>query len=329
MGLLKRVFGRKGKARLIAEIPNLSIEGCCFLSGKNTVAVSFAGGEIQLIDIEQKSVAKTLEGRVAKPGRIAVSRNGAHLAVLDVSQGGVGNGKNVEVWDLDSGSILLAQELERKSASIALSADGSKLAVGRKWEPIIDLYDVSTGQPTLELVGHDHTLIPAALGNDRVNDLEFSPDGQYLVSGADDGQAILWDLETRKGYSLLLHPYIVWRVCISHSGKTLASGGAEGWSTGEPPCLVGMSEVTTEKVESNVFRIRTKRPVDGLAFTLDDKRVLVASLDNTLWLWSGKPEAERIEHDFGKVLALSQDATKIAAERDEALIIWDVSRLVN
>jgi WD40 repeat protein len=67
---------------------------------------------------------------------------------------------------------------------IAVSPDGRTLAWGgMKRDPSIFLLDVATGRQR-RLVGHD----------DRVLSLTFSPDGRALLSGSDDGTAILWDL---------------------------------------------------------------------------------------------------------------------------------------
>lgn len=326
MGFLKNVFGGKRSARSITEIPGLVAAGCCFIPNKNIVVVSLTGGELRLVDILQGTVVKTLAGKVAKPGHIVASRNGAYLAVLDIPRGGGGDGRMVEVWDVEAGNMLLSLKLDNKAESIALSADGKKLAAGGRYQPIIDLYDVSTGEYSHKLVGHGNTLVSAPLGN-SVKDLDFSPDGRYLASVAEDGAAILWDLETAKGYKKIAHKYVAWKVCISHSGRRLASCGTEGWLK-EPACLVGVCEVTTEKAESSIFSIGVDYPKNGLAFSLDDKRILVADSEDTLWLWSGKPKAARIEFDFGKVLALSLDATKVAAEKDGAFKLWDISQLV-
>jgi WD40 repeat protein len=67
---------------------------------------------------------------------------------------------------------------------ISISPDGRTLARGgMKPNPGIFLLDIATGRQR-RLAGHD----------DRVLSLTFSADGRTLLSGSDDGTAILWDL---------------------------------------------------------------------------------------------------------------------------------------
>jgi WD40 repeat protein len=205
--------------------------------------------------------------------------------------------------------------------------------VGRRYDTIIDLYDITTGQSTGTLYGHGTTLVQSPLyrGSGTLQDLAFL-DGRFLVSGADDGQGLLWNIETSKGYVVARHNFIVKRVCVSPSGRKLATGGAESYLAEGRPNRVSVVEVRTEggEVKSllNSFEIKAKDPVKDLAFTFDEMRILVAGNDDTLWLWSGKNDAKPIKHNFGTILALSQGATKIAAEKGETFTIWDVGKLV-
>ena len=157
MNPLKSNLGGNREARLTAEFPGLSVEGCCFVPGKEAIAVGSTGGEIHLIDITQGVVVRTTRGEVADPGWIAVSRSGAHLAVLDRKRGGGGGRERVEIWDVDAGTIVLAAELENRSESVALSPDASKLAVGRSYDPVIDFM--------FEFVSRHVGVFPTILGD--------------------------------------------------------------------------------------------------------------------------------------------------------------------
>ncbi len=330
MNLLKSLFGQ---AQLITKIPGVSVEGCCFIPSGNIFAVSLAGGEIRLIDITQGTIIKTLDGKVPEPGRITATMNGSHLAVIDCARDGTGDGEKAEIWDINTGQCILATELNEKSTSIALSTDCTILAVGRRYDTVIDLYAIPTGELIKTLSGHGTTLVQSPLfrGSGTVQDLAFFALGPYLVSGADDGQAILWNIETGKGFVVAKHDYIVKSVCVSPFSDKVATGGSESWLAEGRPNLVNVAEVRIEgtiKTLLDHFGIKAEDPVKALSFDKHGALILAACDDDTLWLWPGKGDAKPIKHNFGKILALSKDATKIAAERDETLAIWDISPLV-
>jgi WD40 repeat protein len=63
-----------------------------------------------------------------------------------------------------------------------------------------------------------------------VRSVAFSPDGEHLASGSDDGTIRLWDLNNPTAGSLVLRNYDsgVWSVAFSPNGERLASGGEGG-----------------------------------------------------------------------------------------------------
>jgi WD40 repeat protein len=65
--------------------------------------------------------------------------------------------------------------------SIALSPDGRIPAAGAD-DTAVRLYSTETGEMVADLVGHDGSAIAAA----------FFDDGERLVSGSQDGTAIVW-----------------------------------------------------------------------------------------------------------------------------------------
>jgi WD40 repeat protein len=120
-----------------------------------------------------------------------------------------------------------ASLIARGVYSAAFTPDGKALAAGGEYDNIIRLWDVKTGKPFREFIGHrgpiamvtfspDGRLL-ASLGNweneirlwdvatgaqrrhfrgheDRPTDLAFSPDGRSLVSSSLDGTALVWDV---------------------------------------------------------------------------------------------------------------------------------------
>ena len=80
-------FISKKKMNLIVELPGLIPLGCCFIPGRNAVAVSFEGGELRVIDISKGLPQKKIEGKIAYPGSMVVTQNGSYLSVLDYERG--------------------------------------------------------------------------------------------------------------------------------------------------------------------------------------------------------------------------------------------------
>ena len=61
----------------------------------------------------------------------------------------------------------------------------------------------------------------------QITALAFSPDGQTLLSGSEDGSMAAWDLgSARRLASMHSHRSAVWSLAFSHgAGSVLASGG--------------------------------------------------------------------------------------------------------
>ena len=102
-----------------------------------------------------------------------------------------GNDKTIRVWDSKSGrekrKILgaIATGNEGKVFAIALSHDEKYLAVGGYYKnDAIRIFDYASGKLIKALKGHSNI----------ANDLAFSSDDKYLISGSSDKTARIWDL---------------------------------------------------------------------------------------------------------------------------------------
>ena len=122
---------------------------------------------------------------------------------------------------------------------------------------------------------------------DNINSVVFSPDGEMLVSGSDDGSIRLWDVATEQqfGEPLMGHTSSVLSVAFSPDGETLASGGGydqtirlwdvdTGQQIGEP--LMGH----TSSVKSVAFS------PDGemLASGSGDRTIQLHNMDIKSWM---------------------------------------------
>jgi WD40 repeat protein len=115
------------------------------------------------------------------PQAVAFSQDGRVLAVL-YDNNNVNLEVQLSIWDVHTHALIIhLDEGSRKSKDIALSADGTVLALAYE-DGTIRLLDVASGQDITVLQGHAGS----------VNNLAFSLGGAMLASASDDGTVRLW-----------------------------------------------------------------------------------------------------------------------------------------
>lgn len=192
-----------------------------------------------------------------------------------------GGSDGVKIWDAFSGKHLLAYEKIAKTANLSIfalawSPDGTRLVSSQvklgkdiSVDPanIVHVGDAATGQIFLTYPGH---------GNVAVNVTDWSPDGNYIVTGSDDATAQIWS--STNGHHLLTyqgHRASVRALAWSPDGRYIASGSADTtiliWDA-----ATGQTLYTYQRHQAGI---------NALHWSPDGKYIASASDDKTAHVW--------------------------------------------
>jgi WD40 repeat protein len=162
-------------------------------------------------------------------------------------------GQGVRVWDAETGREVITPRGKVAVWSACFSPDGRRLAVSEKgWTESRRVRDPKTGQEedaTAYISGHDvlrvwnleterEVFTARIYNNAKVQReapsmsclvLDYSPDGNRIVTGGRDGVVRIWDAHTgREQLTLKGHLKAVHRVAFSPDGRRVASASHDG-----------------------------------------------------------------------------------------------------
>lgn len=198
--------------------------------------------------------------------------------------------------------------------AIALSRDGSLLATDGGYNQI-QLWDWQSSQLNATLTGH----------NSEVNALAISPNKQILVSGDQQGQAIIWNLRTGQIANTLTRsrPNLanpINSVAITANGQTLITASNQG---------IELWDINTGRL---VLTLPESGEANAIAISPDSRTLVSGHLDNTVKLWNllnGNlvQTLEAGERGFiVESVAISPDGQTIAAGSYRELRLWNLER---
>ncbi len=257
------------------------------------------------------------EGAIARLGKGGInimqfSPDGTHLAVgtdVGVWLYTVPDGKETALFTGHTGHV----------NALAFSHDSKLLASGGFSNPIIQLWDVETGDKRSQFT--------FSRSNDSIEALAFSEDTKTLISLDMDGRFTHWDIETGSKSSNLSRMQSHEAVVFSPANNMLASGHGDG--------KIRLWDATTGKRQANLtgharLLKREDKEVWALAFSPDGKMLVSGSQDKTVKLWNAdnRKNLATFKGHNGWVIAVafSADGSILASgDTDKVIKLWDVN----
>lgn len=215
----------------------------------------------------------------------------------------------IRLWNMATGKTVRQFVLPTQGLTgyaLAIAPDGRRLVVGGYagiWE-----FDLNTGSPTRELKGH----------RGWVRALAYTPDGQRLLSSADDGAIVMWSPQAVEASARLEgHRGGVLALAISSDGTYALSGGRDG--------------------TVRLWDLRTLQPlktcvghegwVEAVAFGADHRHAHSSGRDGRVLMWDMNTAAITREMNHGEwvhALTCSRDGKMVcSAGKNGRIIFWD------
>jgi WD40 repeat protein len=227
-------------------------------------------------------------------------------------------GDRVLLYDLQGRAIGKALVHTAAVSALALHPNGKVVASGAE-DGSVRLWDVASGNQPGAAQQPAEAARPQKARLD-VRALAFSPDGERLISGSEDGQVILWKMaDGLVRVATLPHRGAVPAVAFSRDGRSLLTGSADGtarlWDTRSGSPLCGP--------------LAHPGGVRAVALRPDGQLLATGGEDHVVRLWTapaGQLVRELREHT-GAVRALAFHPGRgllVSGSEDSHAILWDL-----
>ncbi|KAI4482008.1 hypothetical protein M0804_009027 [Polistes exclamans] len=221
------------------------------------------------------------------------------------------------LYEMPDGNMIHSLEISQQSIStIAINPTGDWIALGCSNVGQLLVWEWQSETYAMKQQGHSN----------NINSLAYSPDGQYIVTGGEDGKVKLWN--TISGFCSVTfkeHTSAVTGVLFSHNRKFIVSSSLDG--------TVRAYDLTRYR---NFKTLTSTKPIQFSCVTLDSSDEFVAAGGQDffyIYLWSIKMGSllEILGGHGGPVVSLAFNPNLASSELvsvswDKTLKIWNTIR---
>nr|WP_242018442.1 AAA family ATPase [Pseudanabaena sp. FACHB-1998] len=295
----------------------------------NTLAFGSYDGGVYLFQRNGKPISRLVGYKVKYVRSLSFSPDGKKLA-------SVGKGKNVRIWDVQSGKLMGKFYAHSMDISKVSFHPNGKLLLTGSFDGSVKLWDsdrgieIRTFNPQSRNVNStDNSIKPQSIKlakqvSDPIQDVSFSPDGKWIVI-AKNTVISIWDLDGNLVADTIAHDNRILSVSFHPSGKMIASSGGDDtvklWKIVELP--------------TSTWRIELDKPYKGnptdvlsLNFSSDGRHIAFGSQDNSIQVLNldGTIEMKLGGHTGGVFdVSFSPDGRYlISASKDRTVRLWDL-----
>lgn len=329
------------------------VNGVAFSPDGAQIATASDDGTVRIWETATGAVVRTDEGHGNLVQTVAFAPDGEYLFSL-------GGDKAVRRWHKESGATQRYLLGSSDGKSMAVSTDGTRLAVGLT-DGTVQLWDVVTGQRWRQyrdreatriapmntvaftpdgamLVAGDQdgrihawssragtplNVMSTGGHHDGIETVAISPDGTRILTGSMDDTLILWDATTQQPLQVLRgHQRTVYTAAFSHDGTRIVSGDGYG--------QIFVWDAASGSVLRTLRLPSTNDNALDALFTPDGTRIVVGSSNHNVYIWSvenGELLHTLTEHNAAvNGVAITADGNRILTGSDDSVaILWDTN----
>lgn len=204
-------FGQSGRVRIVAQTSDERLEDIHESRDGARLITHDRGFAPRLWDVKTMRLLRVLSGQAENVDSVMFSPDGTLILCVAESE--------LALWEAKRAKLLhrLAPPEGDLFISADFSQDSKRIALGTK-KGLVLLADAPNFGNVRSLRGHSEKDIAPL--DPYVRDVEFSPDGKFLVSGSVDKTARVWDVDKGVETAVLTgHNHIVQWVHFSGDGK--------------------------------------------------------------------------------------------------------------